>query len=153
MDPNNQQPNTAPVNPVTPGLETNVVPSPEAPKPIENNLPTPEVVSVGTPELTSTPSPEVPKAAEIDHISDVAAPVDISEDQNIAKDPTLTIDNPVTVTPPITNENELNKRYFAAVDNVTKNADKPFEEEEQAEDLQIGYLADRFGKELKKSDD
>lgn len=46
------------------------------------------------------------------------------------------------------------KAWVLAVDNVIeKDESKPFEEEEDSEDLQIKYLKKKYGKDLKKSKD
>lgn len=52
------------------------------------------------------------------------------------------------------NEGKLDEKYFTTANEVIKETKgKPFEQEEKAEDQQIGYLKERFGKEIKKSED
>lgn len=167
MDPNNQQQNTPSLTPVAPTPETPEMPSaeatsapqPEAQNMAENPVPTPEVpVTPISPEAPFVQIPEAPKTAEVDQLSKVADPSVQPSDQNIISDdpatqsPT-TDDNPVVETER-PDEKELDKKYFQAADRVIdEDANKPFEEEEMAEDLQIGYLKDRFGKTINKSDD
>jgi hypothetical protein len=152
MDQNNQTP--SPINPVP----TPEVKPAEAPAVSSENTPlpvTPEQTLPSTPELSeAVKAPETQPNVEVDHISPVLAPADPAP----MVPPVTPSDDDGTAVAPIepeaVNEEPLNKKYFEAVDNVINVLkEKPFEEEEKAEDLTIGYVKERFGKELKKSDD
>lgn len=153
MDPNNQTP-----SPIKPTTATPEVKSAEAPAVSNENIPsqvTPEQTGPSTPELSeAVKAPEAQPNAEVDHISPVLTPADPAP----AVSPLAPSNDNVAATdlsePEAVNEDPLNKKYMEAVDNVINVLEeKPFEEEEKAEDLQIGYLKERFGKELRKSED
>jgi len=158
---NNQTP-----TPVTPAPE--IKPAEIAENPVESpaplNVPEAQIPEVAEPAETM-PTPETPVTPEVDQLSKVAQPVDPNQpdesaapadtSQPVDDDSAVVADQVATVAAPETaHEAALNKKYFAATEQaIDQLEDKPFEEEEKAEDLQIGYLKDRFGKEIQKSED
>lgn len=106
-----------------------------------------------TPENLTPPVVEVSAQTEIDHLSAVSAPIPTQVDPAVNDSPA----DGDKVTEPLVEPNDvgdLDKKYFKAADEATEAlAEKPYEEEERAEDLSVGYLHDRFGKEIQKSEE
>lgn len=158
MDPQSQ--NNQPVIPAKPAP----MPEVQSPPTIElGDVPTvPEQPKPEQLEQTETiPAPEAPAAPELDHLSAVAPlPTD---DVNIPTQPAVPVapadevsqaQTDAVAEPETADEDALDKKYYAAAEEaIDQLGGKPYEEEEKAEDLQIGYLKEKFGKELHKSDD
>lgn len=113
------------------------------------------VLSEGTLEVVPAPvNPEKPVAEKF---SDQGTPLPV---QNVPTEP-VTVPTTGTVTPPpspLTEDDEaasgieeMDKSWVKTVDTVIENdKDKPYEEEEDSEKLQVDYLSKRFGKKIDK---
>jgi hypothetical protein len=121
---------------VAPTPET-VMEGPETAKPEVQMPPQPEnVPTLESPQPIVNSAPVTPEALTAENVPAV----------NNNEDRTSVVE---TETP---NESELDKQYFkAATDVIETYEEKPFEQEEKAEYLKIGYLNDRFDKSIEKS--
>lgn len=129
----------------------------------------PETQPVQTPEAAPAPvAPEKPASTENE--SGRPASETFSDQQTVAPSQPVQVpqvqpqppqNQPPAPVRPIDPDEEVentvepsDKVWVMAVDNVIeKDEGKPFEEEEDSEDLQIKYLKKRYGKDLKKNKD
>ena len=146
---NQPQPNQQPVQP-NPAEDNQVLNNGEKVTPVS-----PEVVKAveASPEqqIPKEPSGEVPSAvnpAPVQPQQPVQTP---SQNQPISDDQVM---DDASDDKKEKDMEKLDKRWVDAVGNVIDEfEDKPFEEEEKSEDVQIKYLDKRFGRKLEKSQD
>lgn len=143
MPPQNQPtPNQTPETPEGAGLSNN---------------PEKQIIPPGVGAETA-PKPTTPETPATEIMRDQGAPAPV---QNTPNEPPVTAPAAGTVTPPIppvteddeaaSGVEEMDKSWVKTVDTVIENdKDKPYEEEEDSEKLQIDYLSKRFGKKIDK---
>lgn len=142
----------------------------EGQNPIEKRMsPNPGAQSEQAPEAAPAPvSPEKPASTEIksggsaaETFSDQpsaapAQPVQTPQDQpepSASAQPVPPSNLPVSEDQEAEDVSELDKSWVQAVEKtIEKDKDKPYEEEEDSEQLQTKYLKKRFGKDIPKEE-
>lgn len=142
-----------------PSVPSNETPGDPAVSGEKSSVGSTETVAVPTSEVSRPVGPEALSVAEVDHQTGAASqgPQNPGVSISAVLDPAAQSDDnqaATQATPPASNNPDaLDQHYFKAVDDaIDQTEEKPYEEEEQAEDLNQGYLRDRFGKVIKKSD-